>query len=136
MQSIERNKMNKPSVDEWLSEAKAEKDAGKIGMYLVHNGVVRETPRSVVRDGAEEQASVVGMEFSYDRDLTEKYLVETKSMPGIFYVRLWLNEGTLKTGDDLMQILVGGDIRPHVMEALDYLIEKIKSECVTEREII
>lgn len=128
--------MNKPSVDEWLSEAKAEKDAGKIGMYLVHNGVVRETPRSVVRDGAEDSASVVGMEFSYERDLTEKYLTETKSMPGIFYVRLWLNEGTLKTGDDLMQILIGGDIRPHVMEALDFLIEKIKSECVTEREII
>ena len=136
MQNIERNKMNRPSVEEWLSEAKAEKDAGKIGMYLAHNGVVRETPRSVVRDGAEDSALVVGMNFSYDRALTEKYLAETKSMPGIYYVRLWMNEGTLKTGDDLMQILVGGDIRPHVMEALNFLIEKIKSECVTEQEII
>ena len=30
-----------PSMDQWLREAKAGPDAGKIGMYLTHNGVVR-----------------------------------------------------------------------------------------------
>jgi hypothetical protein len=30
--------------------------------------------------------------------------------------------------------MVGGDIRPHVIEALEFLVEKIKSECVTEIE--
>ena len=35
-----------PSVDAWLREAKALEHAGEIGMYLLHNGVVRETARS------------------------------------------------------------------------------------------
>ncbi len=31
-------------------------------------------------------------------------------------------------------VLIGGDIRPHVVDALQFLVEKIKSECVTEIE--
>ena len=38
-----------PSMDEWLAEAKADASAPKIGMYLVHNGVVRQTARARVR---------------------------------------------------------------------------------------
>ena len=38
-------------------------------------------------------------------------------------------------GDDIMYVMIGGDIRPHVIEALQYLVGKIKRECVTEREI-
>jgi len=53
---------------------------------------------------------------------------------GIFYVRVWLNEGQLELGDDIMYVLIGGDIRPHVVDALQFLVEKIKSECVTEIE--
>lgn len=37
-----------PSIDEWLREAKQHKDAGKIGMYLTHNGVVRESARAEI----------------------------------------------------------------------------------------
>jgi molybdopterin synthase catalytic subunit len=40
----------------------------------------------------------------------------------------------LETGDDIMYIMVGGDIRPHVIDALQSLVEKIKTECVTEIE--
>lgn len=40
-----------PSIDRWMEEAKKDPDAGKIGMYLVHNGIVRETPKSKVRNG-------------------------------------------------------------------------------------
>jgi len=56
-------------------------------------------------------------------------------MEGIFFVKVWLNEGKLKVGDSLMYILVGGDIRPHVVSALQFLLGKIKNECVTEKEI-
>ena len=31
-----------PSMDAWLAEAKADESAAQCGMYLVHNGVVRE----------------------------------------------------------------------------------------------
>jgi hypothetical protein len=34
-----------------------------------------------------------------------------------------------------MLVLIGGDIRPHVVDALQFLVGKIKSECVREEEI-
>ena len=34
-----------------------------------------------------------------------------------------------------MYVLIGGDIRPHVIDALQFLVEKIKTECVTELNI-
>ena len=49
-------------------------------------------------------------------------------------MRVWLNEGELKVGDDIMYVLVGGDIRPHVIDALQFLVEKIKTQCVVEIE--
>lgn len=56
-------------------------------------------------------------------------------MDGIYYLRVWLNEGTLTVGDDIMYVMVGGDIRPHVVDALQYLVGEIKSECVVETEL-
>ena len=47
--------MNKPSIDQWLLEAKGEPDAAKCGMYLAHNGVVRETAKALVRRGEEKK---------------------------------------------------------------------------------
>lgn len=123
-----------PSMEQWLREAKASPKAGKIGMYLTHNGVVRETARAAVRDGA-QTAPVRGMRFSYDREKLEAAVAETRKMEGIYYVRAWLNEGELQPGDDIMYVLVGGDIRPRVIEALQFLVGKLKSECVTEQEI-
>ena len=35
----------------------------------------------------------------------------------------------------MMRVLVGGDIRPHVIDALQALVEEIKSNCVKEKEI-
>lgn len=34
-----------PSIDEWLKQAKADSRALQEGMFLVHNGVVRQTPK-------------------------------------------------------------------------------------------
>ena len=124
----------KPSMDAWLSQAKADPSAAQIGMYLTHNGVVRGTARAAVREG-KTAASVTGMHFSYDAAKVQSAIDETYCMEGIYYIRVWLNEGLLTVGDDLMYVLIGGDIRPNVVNALQALVEKIKSECVTEEEI-
>lgn len=123
-----------PSMDQWLREAKSCPDAGKIGMYLTHNGVVRETARAAVRDGA-QSAPVRGMRFSCNREKTDAAVAAAQAMEGVYYVRAWLNEGELEPGDDIMFVLIGGDIRPRVMAAMQFLVEKLKSECVTEQEI-
>lgn len=127
--------MTRPSMEDWLREAKAQPDAPECGMYLFHNGVVRAAPKAVVRSGAERSADVEGMLFSYDRDKLAAAIARAEAMPGIFHVRVWLNEGKLSVGDDIMLVLVGGDIRPRVIDALQSLVGEIKSGCVREEEL-
>lgn len=124
-----------PSMDEWLREAKKDESAARVGMYLSHNGVVRKTARACARDGAEDTLPVSGMHFSYDEDKVRQAIAEARELPGIHYVRVWLNEGELKVGDDIMYVLVGGDIRPNTIAGLEYLVGKLKSECVSEKEM-
>ena len=128
------SKNNSPSMDAWLAEAKAQENASKIGMYLTHNGVVRESARAKVRCGAEDTLPVTGMFFSYEQEKVDAVIAETYKMDGIYYIRVWLNQGELAVGDDIMYVLIGGDIRPHVVDALQYLVGRIKNECVTEKE--
>ena len=124
-----------PSMDEWLKEAKAHESAKNIGMYLTHNGVVRSTAKAKVRQGATDTKPVTGMYFSYDEDKLMDAIDEAYDLEGIYYIRVWLNEGELQVGDDIMYVLIGGDIRPHVVDALQTLVGRIKNECVTETEI-
>lgn len=127
-------KLTPPSMDAWLAEAKTHESAPKIGMYLTHNGIVRQSARAKVRLGAQDTKPVTGMYFSYDREKVDAVIAETYNLEGIYYIKVWLNEGELSVGDDIMYVLVGGDIRPHVVDALQYLVGRIKSECVTEEE--
>lgn len=129
------HKKKAPSADEWLKEAKSAPRASGAGMFLFHNGVVRETARAEVREGAENCGSVAAMDFSYDREKTACAVAEAEKMRGVCCVRVWLNEGRLMKGDDIMYVLVGGDIRPNVIAALDFLVGKLKNECVSEKEI-
>lgn len=124
-----------PSIDAWLAEAKADESAATCGMYLTHNGTVRELPKKLVREGIDDGRKVVGMTFSYDAEKVEKARLKALEMPGIGYVRCWLNEGTLKVGDDIMFVLIGGDIRPRVVECLQEFVGCIKNSCVSEVEV-
>lgn len=123
-----------PSMDEWLKQAKADPVADKCGMFLTHNGVVRRTAKARVRQG-EDTADVNAMLFSYDEQKVKQVIEEAYKLDGIYYIRVWLNEGRLKIGDDIMYVLVGGDIRPHVIDGLQTLVGRIKTECVTEQEL-
>jgi len=124
-----------PSMDTWLREAKTQPDAEKIGMYLCHTGTVRATAKAAVRSGYTAAPAVKGMDFSYDGAKLAAVIDEAYKLEGIYHIRVWLNEGVLAVGDELMRVLVGGDIRPHATAALQYLLERIKTECVTETEI-
>ena len=116
-------------LNKWLEEAKADPSAEKCGMYLTHNGVVRSTAKAQVREGVASE-SVRGMVFSYDEEKVNAAIEEAYKLPGIYYVRVWLASGELSVGDDIMYVLIGGDIRPHVIDGLQFLVGKIKSECV------
>ncbi len=132
---LDVRKKTPPSTDEWLKEVKNDPQASEEGMYLIHNGVVRKTPKLKVREGIDDGTSVDRFEFSYDEKKVLKIVEKTKNMKGIFHVKVWLNEGILEVGDDIMLVLIGGDIRPRVIDALQFLVGKIKNECVEEVEI-
>lgn len=124
-----------PSIDAWLREAKAHETAPLCGMYLTHNGTVRQTAKAKVRYGEENTKEVTGMIFSYDAEKVSAVIADTYKMEGIYYIKVWLNEGELKTGDDIMYVLIGGDIRPRVVDALQHLVSRVKNECVVETEL-
>lgn len=125
----------KPSIEAWLKEAKAHESAPKIGMYLVHNGLVRQSAKAKVRYGDADAPDVTGMHFSYDAEKVNAAIKDTYQMNGIHYIKVWLNDGELAVGDDIMFLLVGGDIRDHVIDGLQYLVTRIKNECVIEQEL-
>lgn len=133
-QQIPQTAEKAPSLDVWLREAKADKNAGQCGMYLFHNGIVRQTAKAQVRMN-KECAPVAQMEFSYDTEKVSDAIENAKQLPGVHYIRVWLNKGRLNVGDDIMLVLVGGDIRPHVIDALQALVGEIKTNCVTETEV-
>ena len=116
-----------PGIDAWLRELKAEPASAGVGMYLSHNGVVR----AFSRDGRE----VTGMELSVDRAGLARAIESAREMPGVVQVRAWVNEGHLEVGDDIMYVLVGGDIREHVFDALMNLVRTIKTTVVAETEL-
>ena len=116
-----------PRFETWLDEIKSGPNSAGVGMYLMHNGVVRGTTRS--------GAPVTGMDLTYDRERLTSIIDEIKARPGVVALRVWINEGHLAVGDDIMRVLVGGDIRENVFGALQEMVRLIKTECVKEREI-
>ena len=49
MDRMEHTKTTVPSMDAWIKEAKEDKSAPECGMYLFHNGIVRQSAKAKVR---------------------------------------------------------------------------------------
>jgi len=118
--------MSAPDVNAWIEDVKAQPDSDRIGMMLIHRGVVRGTTRA--------GEPVSAMTLTYDADLLARFVAEAGAWEGIVAARAWVNEGLLAVGDDIMSVLVAGDIRPNVFAALERLVGLIKSEVVSESE--
>ena len=41
------------------------------------------------------------MQFSYNQEAVDAIIAETYKLDGIFYIKVWLNEGELSVGDDI-----------------------------------
>lgn len=114
-------------MDQWIAEVKAQPGSDAVGMMLAHHGVVRGSSRS--------GEPVRGMALRADRGRFARALAEAAAMPGVFAVRGWVNEGELAVGDDIMKLLVAGDIRENVIAALQRLVTVVKKEVVSEAEL-
>ena len=119
--------MSAPDIDDWICDVKSQPGSAAIGMILAHKGIVRGTSRS--------GEPVTGMSLTADLTRFEEALAEAGTWPGIFAVRGWVNQGELSVGDDIMRLVVAGDIREHVFEGLQRLVSLIKTEVVGESEL-
>jgi molybdopterin synthase catalytic subunit len=98
-----------------------------VGMILVHNGVVRGWSRN-------DRSTVRAVTVTPDSGRIDELCREYRKKPGIFDIRAEAMGGTLKPGDDLLYIVVAGDIRENVKPVLSELLDRIKSEAVTKHE--
>ncbi|MBN1470252.1 MAG: molybdenum cofactor biosynthesis protein MoaE [Syntrophaceae bacterium] len=114
-------------IDQWIKEIKKEAPAAMLGMILSHNGIVRAT--------AKTGGKVASMNLSYDKAKLAKAVREFKKKEGIVDIRVWINEGHLQIGDDIMNVCVAGRFRKDVLPVFQELISMIKTEVVREEEI-
>ena len=113
-------------IEHWISEIKKTSPPGDLGMILVHNGVVRATSKT--------GSPVKGMKLTYDRDALTKAIGLFKKRDGIAEIRVWINEGDLAVGDDIMKVCVAGRFRTDIVPVFQELITLIKGEIVKEEE--
>ncbi len=104
-----------------MQQVKSHPDIARAGMILCHNGVVRENTR--------EGEPVTGLTLSVDHERLEQILSEHRKRPGIVDIRVHIFEDTrLSVGDDIMFLIVAGDIRENVIQTLSDTLNRIKSE--------
>lgn len=114
-------------IEQWIREIKEQCSPDVLGMILVHNGIVRAT--------AKDGKAVRVMRASYDHSMLDEAIVEFKKKEGIAVIKVWINEGVLQIGDDIMKVCVAGRFRTDVLPVFQELLAIIKKDIVKEEEI-
>ena len=115
------------NIQTMLEQIKKHPDYHKAGMILCHNGVVRETSR--------EGDEVTGLEITVDHEGLSRIISEQKKRPGIVEILIHINEGNaLKVGDDVMFLVVAGNIRENVIAVLTDTLNLVKSQVTSKKQ--
>ena len=109
-----------------ITRIKKHPEFDRAGMILCHNGVVRRTSR----DGRE----VTGLKVSVDHEKLKQIVETNKKRPGIVDILIEIEENkVLHVGDDVMVLVVAGDIRDTVIRTLEDTLNAVKAT-VTRKE--
>jgi molybdopterin synthase catalytic subunit len=120
-QKNNQKKSGPMTMEQMMTKIKSHPDFAKAGMILAHNGVVRET----ARDGR----PVTGLEIQVDHVRLEAILAKERSRSGIVDIQVHIQENMpLKVGDDVMFLVVAGNIRENVIAVLTDTLNQIKSQ--------
>lgn len=115
------------SLMDLIDRIKEHPDYGRVGMILCHNGVVRATSR----DGR----PVTEMTVKADRARLTEIIAEMKKRPGIIEVLAEVREGNLRVGDDVMYVVVAGDLRENCFPVLQDAVNAIKRDVTRKTEV-
>ncbi|MBW2569598.1 MAG: molybdenum cofactor biosynthesis protein MoaE [Deltaproteobacteria bacterium] len=111
----------------FIDEIKKHPDYEKVGMILCHNGVVRGTSR----DGRK----VSGLKVAVDHEKLRQIIQEQKKKSGIIEILVQINENRkLSVGDDVMFLVVAGDIRDNVIATLKDTLNAVKTTVTQKTE--
>ncbi|MBW1616446.1 MAG: molybdenum cofactor biosynthesis protein MoaE [Deltaproteobacteria bacterium] len=114
-------------MDNLIEKIKKHPDYNKAGMILCHNGVVRETSR----DGKK----VSELSVKADRALLKEVIEKYKKYPGIIEILIEIKDNRkLLVGDDVMKLVVAGDIRENVISALSGALNEVKKSVTSKTE--
>lgn len=118
------------NISAQIAEMKKRPDfAQNVGMILSHNGTVRQWSRT--KNGK----IITGLEVKANKKKIETLRQEYAQKPGIYEIIVESHSGKFKPGDDLLFIIVAGDLRENVKPVLSELLDRIKSEGFEKREI-
>lgn len=110
-----------------VNQIKQRPDFDKAGMVLAHNGVVRGTSR----DGRK----VSGLTVSVNHEKLEQILEKERQTPGILDIVIEIAEDRhLAVGDDVMVLVVAGDIRDTVISTLERTLNAVKETVTSKTE--
>ena len=115
------------SLMDLIGRVKAHPDYERVGMILCHNGVVRGT----ARDGRPVTELIV----KADRVRLTDIIAELKGRPGIVEVLAEVREGKLHVGEDVMYIVVAGNLREHCFPVLEDAVNAIKRDVTKKTEV-
>jgi molybdopterin synthase catalytic subunit len=110
-----------------IDTIKKHPDYPRAGMILCHNGVVRDTSR----DGRK----VSGLTLSVDHEKLRRVIETYKKKPGIVEILVEIaGNRNLAVGDDVMLLVVAGDIRENVITVLGDTLNAIKTTVTQKTE--
>ena len=118
------------NISETIAQMKKNPEFAKnVGMILVHNGVVRAWSRK-------DRQGVEALEVTPDYEKIEAIRQDFLKKEGIFDIIIEAKSGRFQPGDDLLFLIVAGDIRENVKPVLAGLLDRVKAEAVSKKEIV
>jgi len=115
------------NLEKLIEKIKHNPKADRIGMILCHNGIVRGT----ARDGRR----VSGLRVAVDHEKLQTVIAENLKKTGIVDILVEIAEDRdLVVGDDVMYLVVAGDIRERVIAALTETLNAVKSTVTRKQQ--
>jgi molybdopterin synthase catalytic subunit len=110
-----------------IDTIKKHPDYRRVGMILCHNGIVRATSR----DGR----PVSGLTISVNYEKLDQVIKAHKQQPGIIEILVEIADNRrLLVGDDVMFLVVAGDVRENVIAVLNDTLNAVKTSVTQKRE--
>ncbi|CAB5121338.1 hypothetical protein D3OALGA1CA_2617 [Olavius algarvensis associated proteobacterium Delta 3] len=115
------------TLSDVVTIVKGHPDFANAGMLLCHNGVVRATSR----DGR----PVSGLRVSVNHERLAAMLASHRKRPGIVDIQVDIAEDTdLSVGEDVMVLVVAGDVRENVIPVLTETLDAVKMTVTRKTE--